>query len=84
MATKNVFSDNTQTVLSWMQVNGSATAADIAEATGIPVRSVNGIITSALKRRGLADREVVEGQKAKVCFLTEEGIAADPFATIEE
>ena len=32
------------------------TAADITEATGLPVKSVNGIITSAFQKKGIMER----------------------------
>lgn len=63
------------------------TAADIAEATGLEVRSVNGIVTSAFQRKGLMERteaeiELEDGSHKKVKFitLTAEGEAFDPEA----
>ena len=63
------------------------TANDIAEGTGLPVRSVNGIVTSAFQRKGLMERVPAEMQledgthKAiKLIKLTEAGEAFDPEA----
>ena len=61
--------------------------ADIAEATGLPVRSINGIITAAFQRKGLMERvekevELEDGNHAKVKFikLTDEGKKFNPDA----
>ena len=63
------------------------TAADIAEATGLEVRSVNGIVTSAFQRKGLMERTPAEIQledgthkAVKFISLTEEGKSFDPDA----
>ena len=67
------------------------TAADIAEGTGLEVRSVNGIVTSAFQKKGLMVRtpaEIeVEGEDGKVSHkavkfisLTKEGKEFDPDA----
>lgn len=63
------------------------TAADIAEATGLEVRSVNGIVTSAFQRKGLmarkpAEIELEDGSHKAVKFivLTDEGREFDPEA----
>ena len=63
------------------------TAADIAEATGLDVRSVNGIVTSAFQRKGLMERTPAEIQledgthkAVKFISLTEEGKSFDPDA----
>lgn len=63
------------------------TAADIAEGTGLEVKSVNGIVTSAFQRKGLMERveaeiEVTDGDKVshkqvKFIRLTPEGEAFD-------
>ncbi len=67
------------------------TAADIAEGTGIPVRSVNGIVTSAFQRKGLmvrkpAEIELEDGshQPVKFISLTAEGKEFDPDAKDED
>lgn len=67
------------------------TAADIAEATGLTVRSVNGSVTAAFQRKGLMERVPAEievtGTDGKVTHkpvkfirLTDEGRAFDPDA----
>ena len=63
------------------------TAADIAEGTGLEVRSVNGIVTSAFQRKGLmarnaAEIELEDGSHKAVKFivLTDEGRNFDPEA----
>lgn len=64
------------------------TAADIADATGLEVRSVNGIVTSAFQKKGLMERipaeiQLDDGTHKAVKFirLTDEGKAFDPNAT---
>ena len=67
------------------------TAADIAEGTGLTVKQVNGIVTSAFQRKGLMERsepvkvELEDGTVKDVKFisLTAEGMAFDPDATEE-
>ena len=63
------------------------TAADIAEATGLEVRSVNGIVTSAFQKKGLMERipaeiELEDGSHKAVKFirLTDAGREFDPNA----
>lgn len=73
-------SENARTVLGYLQENVGAevTYVQIAEATGLAPRTVNGIITSALVKRGLAERKTVEGQEKKLIVLTAEGVDYDP------
>ena len=73
-------SENARTVLGYLQENVGAdvTYVQIAEATGLAPRTVNGIITSALVKRGLAERKTVEGQEKKFIVLTETGVDYDP------
>lgn len=80
---------NSKLVYDYVKANGAnnITAADIAEGTGLPVRSVNGIVTSAFQRKGLMERteaeiELEDGSHKKVKFitLTAEGEAFDPEA----
>jgi hypothetical protein len=66
------------------------TAADIEEGTGIPVKSVNGIVTSAFQRKELMERipaeiELEDGshKAIKLIRLTEKGLEFDPEATEE-
>jgi hypothetical protein len=80
---------NSKLVYDYVKANGAKniTASDIAEGTGLPVRSVNGIVTSAFQRKGLMERteaevELEDGSHKKVKFitLTAEGEAFDPEA----
>lgn len=66
------------------------TADDIAKATGIPVKSVNGSITRPFQMNGLMVREPAtitdENGKPKIIKfikLTDEGLAFDPEAAAE-
>lgn len=61
------------------------TAADIAEALGLEVKQVNGIVTSAFQKKGLMVREEAEVEladsthkKVKFIRLTDEGKDFDP------
>ena len=47
--------ENNKIVFNYVKENeaNDITAKDIAEATGIPVKSVNGIVTSAFQRKGM-------------------------------
>ena len=63
------------------------TAADIATATGLEVRSANGIITSAFQKKGLMERIPAEVEKEdgthksiKLVSLTAAGREFDPDA----
>lgn len=67
------------------------TSMDIAEATGVPKKSVEGIVTSAFQRKELMERipaevELDDGTHKSVKFirLTEKGRAFDPDATEEK
>lgn len=67
------------------------TANDIAAATGLEVRSVNGIVTSAFQRKGLMQRTPAEIQledgthkAVKFISLTEAGKNFDPDAEDEK
>lgn len=66
------------------------TATDIASATGLEVKSVNGIVTSAFQKKGYMVREEAEvelsdGSHKKVKFirLTDAGRAFDPTAVTD-
>lgn len=81
--------ENSKLVFNYVKENGASniTAADIAEGTGLEVRSVNGIVTSAFQRKGLMERvpaevELEDGSHKAVKFikLTEAGMAFDPEA----
>lgn len=67
--------------------NGEYTAADIAEITGLEVKQVNGIVTSAFQRKGLMERvpgeitlEDGSHKAVKYITLTAEGLKFDPNA----
>lgn len=83
---------NSKLVYEYVKANEAKnlTAADIAEGTGLEVRSVNGIVTSAFQRKGLMERipaeiELEDGthKAIKVIKLTEAGKAFDPDAEDE-
>ena len=88
--------ENSKLVYNYVLENGekNITAADIAEGTGLEVRSVNGIVTSAFQKKGLmvrtpAEIEVkdeegkVSHKTVKFISLTDEGRAFDPNAEEE-
>ena len=81
--------ENSKKVLNYLkEVNGQqVTAADVAEALGLEKRSVDGIFTSAIQRKGLgirtpAEIELDDGTHKSVKFLslTSEGMNFDPTA----
>ena len=81
--------ENSVKVLNYLkQINGQdVTAADVAEALGLEKRSVDGIFTSAIQRKGLgirtaAEVELADGTHKQVKFLnlTDAGMAFDPAA----
>lgn len=84
---------NSITVYNYVKENEDAniTAAVIAEGTGLDVKVVNGIVTSAFQRKGLMERipaevQLEDGSHKAVKFikLTDEGRAFDPNATDAE
>lgn len=84
--------ENTRKVFDYLKTIGdnNVTSADIAEALNIPKKSVDGIVTSGLQRKGLAQRipaeiELEDGthQTVKFIKLTDEGMSFDPDATQE-
>ena len=86
-------SENSLTVLNYLKENNGAkmTAQDIADALGMEVKSVNGIVTSGLQRKGYAERipaeiELEDGSHKPVKFIraTEEGLAYDDDAAKAE
>lgn len=85
--------ENSKLVYNYVKENEgkNITAADIAEGTGLEVRSVNGIVTSAFQRKGLMERvpaevELEDGSHKAVKFirLTADGKAFDPEASDEK
>ena len=86
-------SANSVSVLNYLkEINGAnVTAADVAEALGLEKRSVDGIFTSAIQRKGLgvrvpAEVELEDGTHKAVKFLTltPAGMAFDPSSSEEE
>ena len=84
--------ENSKKVLNYLKgVNGEAvTAADVALATGLDKRQVDGIFTSAIQRKNLgirvpAEVELEDGSHKAVKFLqlTDAGMAFDPDADAE-
>ena len=84
--------ENTKKVFEFLRtVNGqNVTAADVAEALGLEKRSVDGIFTSAIQRKGLgvrtpAEIELDDGTHKQVKFLslTPAGMSFDPDADAE-
>ena len=81
--------ENSKKVLNYLKgINGAdVTAADVAEALGVEKRSVDGIFTSALQRKGYgvrvaAEVELEDGTHKAVKFLqlTPAGMSFDPDA----
>lgn len=81
--------ENSRKVFDYVKgVNGAdITAQDIADATGLGVRQVNGIVTSAFQKKGIMERipaevELSDGTHKAVKFikLTAAGEAFDPDA----
>ena len=84
--------ENTLKVINYLKsVQGQdVTAADVAEALGLEKRSVDGIFTSAIQRKGYgvrtpAEVELPDGthKAIKLLSLTEAGMAFDPTADAE-
>ena len=84
--------ENSRKVLEYLKANNGKdlTSADVAEALGLEKRSVDGIFTSAIQRKGLgvrtpAEIELEDGSHKTVKFLslTEAGMAFDPDADAE-
>lgn len=74
------FSENAKIILKHLQDNNGKyeTAEMIAEKTGLEIKTVNGVITSALQRHDLAQRLKCEGFEKKVIRLTKAGMEANP------
>ena len=81
--------ENAKKVLNYLKSmkGANGTAADVAEATGLEKRSVDGIFTSALQRKGYgvrvpAEVELEDGTHKAVKFLqlTPAGMSFDPDA----
>lgn len=85
--------ENSRKVFEYLKsVQGQdVTAVDVAAALGLEKRSVDGIFTSAIQRKGLgirtpAEMELEDGshKPIKLLSLTEAGMAFDPDATDAE
>jgi predicted transcriptional regulator len=80
--------DNSKIIFNYVREHAGEdfTAADIAEATNIPVKSVNGCITAMARHHEILVREevAVTGGKVKYIRLTEKGETFDPDATEEK
>lgn len=81
--------ENSRKVLDYLKgINGAnVTAQDVADALGLEKRSVDGIFTSAIQRKGLgvrtpAEIELEDGSHKQVKFLslTPAGMTFDPDA----
>lgn len=84
--------ENSKKVLNYLkEINGeNVTAADVAAALGLEKRSVDGIFTSAIQRKGYGVRvpdeiELEDGTHKQVKFLTltPAGMSFDPDAVEE-
>lgn len=84
--------ENSKKVLNYLKgISGQdVTAADVAAALGLEKRSVDGIFTSAIQRKGLgirvpAEIELEDGTHKQVKFLslTPAGVAFDPDAEVD-
>lgn len=79
--------ESTKRVITYLQgldATDNVTAADVADTLGLEKRSVDGIFTSAVQRKGYGERveaeiELADGTHKKVKFLklTEAGRALD-------
>lgn len=80
-----MFSDKAIAVLSYLQANQGANlmASDIAAATGVEPKSVNGVITG-LAKRGFVQRVENPEFEKKLVVLTDEGKTVDPNMEKEE
>ena len=81
--------ENSRKVLDYVKANDGTnmTAADIAAGTGLDVKQVNGIVTSAFQKKKLMQRTPAEIQledgthkAVKFISLTEAGKSFDPDA----
>jgi hypothetical protein len=87
------FSENSITVFNYVKENEGEdlTAQDIADGTGLAVKSVNGIVTAAFQRKDIMERipaeiELADGthKPVKIIKLTKKGKAITDIATYEE
>ena len=80
-----MFTDNAAIVIRFLQAHSGENfiASDIAEETGLSLRSVNGLVTS-LAKKNICERVEVEGFEKKVIRLTSVGMTIDPDAQKSE
>lgn len=87
------FSENSITVYNYVREHEAEdlTAQDIADGTGLGVKSVNGIVTSAFQRKDIMERvpaeiELADGthKPVKIIKLTAKGKKISDIATYEE
>lgn len=80
--------ENSLTIFNYVREHDGEdfTAQDIANATGIGVKSVNGSLTAMAKYHHIITREETEilGGKVKFIRLTDEGREFDPLSTPEK
>lgn len=91
---KKAISENSLKVLNYLKENKDVkmTAADIAEALGMEKKSVDGIVTSGLQRKGgyaeriPAEIELEDGTHKAVKFIqvTDAGLSYDHDAAVAE
>jgi hypothetical protein len=82
-----MMSENSRKILEFLKDNHGAdlTAADVAEALGLPKKTVDGAFTSAIQKKGLgyrvpAEVELENGmhKAIKLLVLTNTGLTFDP------
>ena len=80
-------SENAQIIFNFLKKNHTQdfTAADVAEKTGLPKKTVDACFTSAIRNRQLGEREEVEIENedgthttVKVLKLYDEALSYDP------
>ena len=84
-----MMSENSRKILEFLKANNGVnlTAADVADALGLPKKTVDGAFTSAIQRKGLgyrvpAEVELENGmhKPIKLLTLTASGLTFDPDA----
>lgn len=78
-----MFSENAQKVLTFLQGNPTVdmTGKELAEAAGVPTRSITGVVNNLVKKELVVREEVEMGENTvKFIRLTEAGQQVDPLA----
>lgn len=78
-----MFSENAQKVLTFLQSNPTVdmTGKELAEAAGVPTRSITGVVNNLVKKELVVREEVEMGENTvKFIRLTEAGQQVDPLA----